>query len=179
MNQTASTFEAIYGSVFPRPGGAYRCVACGHRWPELPDAHRCDDGQSSPLPPYDNTRPADDRERYDWNDLFTNRDDRAVTAADRETYDWNDLLAGRNETPRTPAAAAQPLTQASLGGLLRTVAETGEGKRNDVLYWAAKRAVEAGHTDRGIADALTEAALHAGLDRRGIAGTLRSAGFKP
>jgi Bifunctional DNA primase/polymerase, N-terminal len=46
-------------------------------------------------------------------------------------------------------------------GLVRTVAEAPEGKRNDILYWAARRAVEDGLIDQ-IADELTAAAVSAG-----------------
>jgi hypothetical protein len=46
-------------------------------------------------------------------------------------------------------------------GLLRTVAEAQEGRRNDVLYWAACRAVEDGLIDQ-IEDELIGAAVSAG-----------------
>ena len=47
-----------------------------------------------------------------------------------------------------------------------------EGNRNDGLFWAANRALEAGLTDL---DELAEAARRTGLDEREIARTLASA----
>ena len=47
-----------------------------------------------------------------------------------------------------------------------------EGNRNDGLFWAANRALEAGLTDL---DELADAARRTGLDEREIARTLASA----
>ena len=52
------------------------------------------------------------------------------------------------------------------------VARLSEGNRNDGLFWAANRALEAGLTDLG---ELAEAARSAGLDEREITRTLSSA----
>jgi hypothetical protein len=52
------------------------------------------------------------------------------------------------------------------------VAQLPEGNRNDGLFWAANRAVEAGLTDLG---ELADAARSTGLDEREIARTLASA----
>jgi Bifunctional DNA primase/polymerase, N-terminal len=52
------------------------------------------------------------------------------------------------------------------------VARLPEGNRNDGLFWAANRALEAGLTDLG---ELAEAACEAGLEEREIARTLASA----
>jgi hypothetical protein len=52
------------------------------------------------------------------------------------------------------------------------VARLPEGNRNDGLFWAANRALEAGLTDLG---ELAEAARGAGLEEREIARTLASA----
>jgi hypothetical protein len=52
------------------------------------------------------------------------------------------------------------------------VARQQEGNRNDGLFWAANRALEAGLTDLG---ALADAARHTGLDDREITRTLASA----
>jgi hypothetical protein len=52
------------------------------------------------------------------------------------------------------------------------VARLPEGNRNDGLFWAANRAMEAGLTDLG---ELAEAARETGLDEREIARTLASA----
>jgi hypothetical protein len=56
--------------------------------------------------------------------------------------------------------------------LAEWVAHQQEGNRNDGLYWAANRALEAGLTDLG---QLTEAARETGLDEPEIARTLASA----
>jgi hypothetical protein len=62
-------------------------------------------------------------------------------------------------------------------GLLRTVAAAVEGTRNDVLYWAARRAVEDGLIDQ-IEDELITAAMSAGETetkaRRTVASARRS-----
>ena len=52
------------------------------------------------------------------------------------------------------------------------VARLSEGNRNDGLFWAANRALEAGLTDLG---ELAEAARLTGLDEREITRTLSSA----
>jgi hypothetical protein len=56
--------------------------------------------------------------------------------------------------------------------LAEWVARQHEGNRNDGLFWAANRALEAGLTDL---DELADAARSAGLDEREIARTLASA----
>src|SRR5262249_4584399 len=70
---------------------------------------------------------------------------------------------------RTDRAPDQPF---DVGPLAGWVAGLPEGNRNDGLFWAANRAVEAGLTDLG---ELAEAARLTGLDEREIARTLESA----
>jgi hypothetical protein len=62
-----------------------------------------------------------------------------------------------------------------LDTLARTVARTGEGNRNNMLYWAARRAVEEGIPARATARAMSRAAADAGCTRREVEATLRSA----
>ena len=95
---------------------------------------------------------------------------------------WPDWLLAefrpklRLSVPASPAIRF--CTGTWLRGLTRTVATAPEGKRNCILFWAACRAGEAirnGTADEGfITEALLEAALHAGLDRRGAQATIRS-----
>jgi hypothetical protein len=61
---------------------------------------------------------------------------------------------------------------ADVGRLAEWVARQQEGNRNDGLFWAANRALDAGLTDLG---ELADAARHTGLDDREITRTLASA----
>jgi hypothetical protein len=61
---------------------------------------------------------------------------------------------------------------ADAGRLAEWVARQQEGNRNDGLFWAANRALEAGLTDLG---EIADAARHTGLDDREITRTLASA----
>jgi Bifunctional DNA primase/polymerase, N-terminal len=61
---------------------------------------------------------------------------------------------------------------ADAGRLAEWVARQQEGNRNDGLFWAANRALEAGLTDLG---ELADAARHTGLDDQEITRTLASA----
>ena len=58
--------------------------------------------------------------------------------------------------------------------LIRTVAEAEERKRNDTLYWAARRALDEGH-DETVFDELENAALSTGLSIGEITRTIVSA----
>lgn len=82
--------------------------------------------------------------------------------------------------------AAEPPTRSlcrvgpgTLEGLARTVREARPGSRNNILYWAGRRARE--HIDsaqldeHAVRDVLRDSALVAGLGEDGIAATLRSA----
>jgi hypothetical protein len=75
--------------------------------------------------------------------------------------------------PAASGAAYAPTTGA-LAGLLRTVAQAGEGNRNRALYWAACRVVEEGYPAQAL-EALAMAARHVGLTDREITRTLDSA----
>ena len=59
-------------------------------------------------------------------------------------------------------------------GLVSAVAEAGEGTRNGVLYWAARRALESG-AYQALRDTLADAARSTGLSDREVETTLRSA----
>ena len=98
----------------------------------------------------------------------------ARTTGGRGTLDWaaaTHLLEPGRQPQRQP-----PRQQASGGGVGRLaawLARQEEGNRNAALYWAASRAVEAGHAaDLSL---LAAAARHAGLGEREIARTLASA----
>ncbi|MET7618832.1 bifunctional DNA primase/polymerase [Streptomyces sp. NPDC005408] len=71
----------------------------------------------------------------------------------------------------TQAAASRP-PQGQ--GLVQFVLAAHEGQRNTRLFWAACRAYENGFGDE-LADALTEAAVHAGLTEREARATIASA----
>jgi hypothetical protein len=74
------------------------------------------------------------------------------------------------EPPHRPQPSGARATDAHR--LAEWLARQHEGNRNDGLFWAANRALEAGLTDL---DQLADAARHAGLDDREIARTLASA----
>ena len=77
----------------------------------------------------------------------------------------------RQRTPvRLPARDGRPR---DVGHLAGWVAGLPEGNRNDGLFWAANRAIEAG--DRTTLDAIAKAARDAGLAEREIDRTIRSA----
>jgi hypothetical protein len=77
----------------------------------------------------------------------------------------------RQRTPvRLPERAGRPH---DVGHLAGWVAELPEGNRNDGLYWASCRAIEAG--DRTTLDAIAKAAQDAGLAEREVDRTIRSA----
>ena len=75
--------------------------------------------------------------------------------------------------------AGSPRRDRVLAGLTQTVAQAQQGNRNASLYWAACRAVEhvaAGELDeRHALDALSMAALEAGLGGVEVRATLESA----
>lgn len=84
-------------------------------------------------------------------------------------------LLSRITRPKPPPP--QPFT-GNVGrreaGLVTAVAEAGEGVRNSVLYWAARRALESG-AYQALRDTLADAARSAGLSDREVDATLRSA----
>lgn len=63
----------------------------------------------------------------------------------------------------------------ALGALVTTIENLGEGKRNNYLYWAMRRAIEEGIPPRLAAQALRQAAVRSGLDDHEAKQTLRSA----
>ena len=64
---------------------------------------------------------------------------------------------------------------AAIRGILRKVAAAPEGKRNDLLYWAAKTLIEKGAATEDNLEALAYAARHAGLGDTEIRRTIGSA----
>jgi Bifunctional DNA primase/polymerase, N-terminal len=85
------------------------------------------------------------------------------------TFDWaaaKALLEPQRER-RQPVAT----DTTDLDRLARHVARLQEGNRNDGLFWAANRAVEAGHDPEALADA----ALSTGMTAREVTRTLDSA----
>lgn len=92
------------------------------------------------------------------------------------TVDWQ-AIRQHLEPERLQPGQRQPQQQADrprdVGHLAAWVASQQEGNRNQALFWAANRAVEAG--DTATLDKIAGAALHAGLDEREIDRTIRSA----
>lgn len=74
--------------------------------------------------------------------------------------------------PRVPYQERRRKT--GTGGLVASVATAQEGKRNNTLYWAARRAVDEG-TLHELRDELADAAIAGGLDERSVQTTLTSA----
>lgn len=91
------------------------------------------------------------------------------------TFDWD---AARRLLDPQPEPAREPRMRAADGPrdvthLAGWVAVQQEGNRNDGLFWAACRAVEAG--DSAALDSIARAAAATGLDEREITRTIRSA----
>jgi hypothetical protein len=76
-------------------------------------------------------------------------------------------------TPKPPKARPGG-TLADTGGLLHTVRSAGQGERNEVLYWAACRIVEAGG-DEAVLETAIQAGMDAGLSEREARRTVESA----
>jgi bifunctional DNA primase/polymerase-like protein len=89
----------------------------------------------------------------------------------RARLDWAKVTRLLDPQPqhRLDRSTERPADTSRLAGW---VARLPEGNRNDGLFWAANRALEAGLTDLG---KLAEAARLTGLDEREIARTLASA----
>lgn len=99
-------------------------------------------------------------ERYRW---LT-----PVDVAPAPTWLCRLLCPTRPRAPRTVGPRRDGGT-----GLVRTVAEAPEGRRNTLLWWAAKKAHV--HGDRGLVDQIRQAAIDNGLDPHAVDGTIRSA----
>jgi hypothetical protein len=88
--------------------------------------------------------------------------------------DWQAVT--RLLDPARPPARSRGSSVNNLAGLAAWVAAQREGNRNDGLYWAARRAAEAGQRDLG---ALVAAAVRAGLAeaeaRRTVASAVKEA----
>lgn len=82
-----------------------------------------------------------------------------------ESPDWLVALVAKPEPTRDYVAVALDVYEqaAALEALAQAVAGTQEGNRNDVLYWAARRAVEEGIPSQVAGRALARAAVAAGL----------------
>jgi hypothetical protein len=91
------------------------------------------------------------------------------------------LLALAPARPRRPLAAACGRTigvaegQWRLAGLARTVAHAPEGHRNDLLYWATRRALEAGIPVGVAASVMSRVGRGVGLTEREVDATVHSA----
>jgi hypothetical protein len=59
--------------------------------------------------------------------------------------------------------------------LARAIEAAGIGRRNKLLYWAMRRALEEGDPPRAAGLALARAAIAAGLAEREVEATIRSA----
>jgi hypothetical protein len=90
------------------------------------------------------------------------------------TFDWD---AAKRLLDPQPARQRAPERNAErprdVGHLAGWVAGLEEGNRNAGLFWAANRAIEAGHSDA--LDSLARAAQSAGLDEREADRTIQSA----
>ncbi|QNA74179.1 DNA primase [Streptomyces sp. So13.3] len=92
--------------------------------------------------------------------------------------DW--LAYALTVRPSPPLRAhTGPITGSGAVGLVKTVLESGEGERNNRLYWAACRAYETGgEAAGGLAAALLDAAVSIGLPEREARATVASAARK-
>jgi len=96
--------------------------------------------------------------------------------ASADTFDWaaaKQLLDPQPERRPSRAPQRDAGRPRDVGHLAAWMAAQQEGNRNDGLFWAANRAVEAG--DTATLDGLARAAREAGLDDREIGRTIRSA----
>jgi Bifunctional DNA primase/polymerase, N-terminal len=92
--------------------------------------------------------------------------------ASAATCDWSAIR--EHLEPQAERPEWQPRRgSGGVGHLADWVAGLNEGNRNDGLFWAANRAIEAG--DKTALDAIAAAALAAGLHEREVSATIRSA----
>lgn len=76
--------------------------------------------------------------------------------------------------PRIPRTVGPMRGAGGEAGLIRTVAEAQNGERNNLLWWAAKKAYERGG-DSQLLDQLRQAAIGNGLTAHAVDATIRSA----
>lgn len=86
--------------------------------------------------------------------------------------DWAKAAALLVPVRKAQRQVARKPVGADMAGLAAWLARQPEGNRNAALYWAANRALDAGHDDLG---ALATAARHAGIGDPEITATLASA----
>lgn len=89
------------------------------------------------------------------------------------TIDWGAIRDHLEPQPERPAWQPKEGKQGDVSHLADWLARQPEGTRNDRFYWSLNRAREAG--DTGTVERLAEAAKSAGLSKREIAATMRSA----
>lgn len=93
---------------------------------------------------------------------------------------WVDLLRKPERTMATPRSVTRPRTVEeglrkldALAGRLASAIPNSE--RNNILFWAARRAYKEGHPSAVVDQVLTRHALAVGLEEHAIRATLRSA----
>jgi len=67
------------------------------------------------------------------------------------------------------------LARRDLDALAAAIAQAGTGRRNNILYWAMRRATEERIPENVAAAVLGRSAIEAGLSEREVAATIRSA----
>lgn len=98
-----------------------------------------------------------------------------ILEEDEPIADAPPWLVTRCRVRPKPTRPYQQPAAGALGGLQRAVAEASEGKRNDVLYWAACSAREDGRGESEALAALVPSAELSGLSEREAVSTIRSA----
>lgn len=91
--------------------------------------------------------------------------------------DWLLRLLTRPEAPPRRHRVTRPTDDPvrALDALAGAVLDAGEGRRNAMLYWSMRRALEEGIPARIAASALARAGTAAGLGEREVRATIRSA----
>ena len=93
-----------------------------------------------------------------------------------EAPDWLRGLVTAERPQRTVVEVVGPFRgEAQLAALARTVRDAAVGSRNDLLYWAMRRALDEGVPAKVAGSVLARMATAAGLEEREIGATLRSA----
>jgi hypothetical protein len=103
----------------------------------------------------------------------------SVVGGDWAEWDIDDftalILAQPMPEPPKPAPSLAGTQPRGFTGLTRAVAGMQQGNRNNVLYWAARRAREEQRPVDAALRELLPAAIHAGLDEAEATRTIRSA----